>query len=118
MDTDNNFKDEFNETKQKSFFEYFTDTFFYDNKLENNDLYEDHPIEDNEFLKSLENIKKMSEISIDELKKKLNIEENYKNMNKYTNKYINTINNNLNYEIDYEIKINDYDNIKFIKLKK
>jgi len=122
METDdvNNVINQFSQKNTTpNFIDYLSNMFLNDNN--NNDMYNDNNDNEN-YEQAYENIKKLSEMNWNEIQTHYDINikkfSEYKDTNMYKKKYSNVIDKSFEYKIDYELKLNDDEDIKFIKTKK
>lgn len=122
MDTDN-IKDDINQFSKKNttqnFIDYLSGMFLNDD--DNNDVYNNNYDNEN-YEQAYENIKKLSKMNWNEVLKHHNINikkyDIYDDTSMYKKKYSNVIDKSFEYKTDYELKLNDDEDIKFIKTKK
>jgi hypothetical protein len=102
-----------------NFMDYLSNMFM--NDTNNNDIYDDNNGNEN-YEQAYENVKKLSKMNLDEIQTYHNINmknfDEYKDTNMYKKKYLNVIDKSFEYKTDYELKLNDDEDIKFIKTKK
>lgn len=118
MDTDNvnNDINQFSKKKPQNLMDYLSSMFLNDN----DNIYDDN-YDNNKYEQAYKNIKNLSKMNWDEIQKHHNINidkyDEYKDTSMYKKKYSNVIDKSFEYKIDYELKINDDEDIKFIKTK-
>lgn len=123
MDTDN-IENEFfkkNTTSTPNFMDYLSNMFI--NNTDNNSCNVFNDNQDNdEYEQAYENIKKLSKMNWNDVQKYYNIDiknfNEFNDINMYKKKYSNVIDKSFEYKTDYELKLNNDEDIKFIKTKK
>ena len=121
MDTDNIENEFFKKNTTPNFIDYLSNMFI--NNTDNNSCYVFNDNQDNdEYEQAYENIKKLSKMNWNDVQKYYNIDiknfNEFNDINMYKKKYSNVIDKSFEYKTDYELKLNNDEDIKFIKTKK
>lgn len=127
MDTDNidnidNIENEFfKKNTTPNFIDYLSNMFINNTDNDSGNIFNDNQ-ENDGYEQAYENIKKISKMNWDEVQKYHNVDiknfTEYNDTNMYKKKYSNVIDKSFEYKTDYELKLNDDEDIKFIKTKK